>query len=303
MAHAQQRMIFVLGNICRDTSFYVDCLPLAGETVNATATRVGLGGKGLNQAVAASSAGASVKLIAGIGEDWGEADERAVQCTGCGGLELALVRKSGPLDCSSIIVSEAGENLIVTNAAQAEALSVEDAASLLTFAPSDVLLIQCNLQPEITAFAAREARRSGARVIFNPAPLKAWAPSLEWLVDAIILNAQEASAWTGKADAADALAELDVPLAIITLGAAGCVTRRRGEAPRHHPAPAVKAIDATGAGDTFAGVFAAEWQTTGDNTRAVNLALLAASASVARPGALASIPSRQNIEELRRSLA
>ena len=51
-------MIFVLGNICRDTSFYVDRLPLAGETVNATATRAGLGGKGLNQAVAASSAGA-----------------------------------------------------------------------------------------------------------------------------------------------------------------------------------------------------------------------------------------------------
>ena len=166
-------MIFVLGNICRDTSFYVDRLPLAGETVNATATRVGLGGKGLNQAVAASSAGADVTLVAGIGEDWGEADESAVKATGCGDLTLALIRKSGPLDCSSIIVSEAGENLIVTNAAQAEALSIEDAAPHLTFAPSDVLLIQCNLQPDVTAFAAREARRAGARVIFNPAPLEA----------------------------------------------------------------------------------------------------------------------------------
>ena len=125
--------------------------------------------------------GQSVTLIAGIGEDWGEADENAVQATGCGDLTLALIRKSGPLDCSSIIVSEAGENLIVTNAAQAEALSIEDAASHLTFAPSDVLLIQCNLQPDVTAFAAREARRAGARVIFNPAPLKPWASSLESL--------------------------------------------------------------------------------------------------------------------------
>lgn len=295
-------MIFVLGNVCRDTSFYVDHLPLAGETVNATATRVGLGGKGLNQAVAASSAGASVKLVAGIGEDWGEADENAVQATGCGGLALALVRKPGPLDCSSIIVSEAGENLIVTNAAQAEAISVEDAASLFTFTPSDVLLIQCNLQHGVTAFAAREARRAGARVIFNPAPLKPWASSLESLVDVIILNAQEASAWTGKADPIEAVFELNVPLAIITLGAAGCVTRRRGEVARQFPAPAAKTVDATGAGDTFAGVFAAEWQATGDETRAVKLALQVASASVARPGALASIPSRQDIEELRRSL-
>lgn len=296
-------MIFVLGNICRDTSFYVERLPLAGETVNATATRVGLGGKGLNQAVAASSAGASVKLIAGVGEDWGEADENAVQATGCGSLTLALVRKSGPLDCSSIIVSSAGENLIVTNAAQAEALSIEDAASLLTFTHSDVLLIQCNLQHGVTIFAAREARRAGARVIFNPAPLKPWASSLVDLVDVVVLNAQEASAWTGKADAIEAAGELNVPLAIITLGAAGCVIRRMGEAERRFPAPATKAIDATGAGDTFAGVFAAEWQATGDDTRAVNLALRAASASVAKPGALASIPSRQNIGELRRSLA
>jgi ribokinase len=303
MAHAQQRMIFVLGNICRDTSFYVDRLPLAGETVNATATRVGLGGKGLNQAVAASSAGARVKLVAGIGEDWGEADEKAVQATGCGGLALALIRKSGPLDCSSIIVSDAGENLIVTNAAQAEALSIEDAASLLTFASADVLLIQCNLQPQVTEFAAREARRAGARVIFNPAPLKPWASSLESLADVVVLNAQEASAWTGKADAAEAAAKLNVPLAIITLGAAGCVARRHGAAALRFPAPAAKAVDATGAGDTFAGVFAAEWQATGDDTRAVNLALRAASTSVARPGALASIPSRHHIEELRRSLA
>jgi ribokinase len=296
-------MIFVLGNICRDTSFYADRLPLAGETVNATATRVGLGGKGLNQAVAASSAGAQVTLIAGIGEDWGETDEKAVRATGCGDLTLALIRKSSPLDCSSIIVSQAGENLIVTNATQAEALSIEDAAPHLTFAASDVLLIQCNLQPEVTEFAAHEARRAGARVIFNPAPLKPWAPSLEGLADVLILNAQEAAAWTGKADAAEAAAALNVPLAIITLGAAGCAARRRGEAARRFPAPAVKAIDATGAGDTFAGVFAAEWQATGDDTRAVNLALLAASASVARPGALASIPSRRNIEDLRSELA
>jgi ribokinase len=293
-------MILVLGNICRDTSFYVDRLPLAGETVNAMSTRVGLGGKGLNQAVAASRAGASVRLVAAVGEDWSEADEMALYA---GDLTLSLVRKSGPLDCSSIVVSGSGENLIITNAAQAETLSIGDAAPFLAFAPSDLLLIQCNLQPEVTALAAREARRAGARVIFNPAPMKPWASTLAGLADVLILNAQEAASWTGRTSTAEAAGELNAPLAIVTLGAEGCIVRQRGEAARMFPAPAVEAADATGAGDTFVGVFATEWQATGDETRAVTLALKAASASVAKPGALASIPSRQDIEALRRSLA
>ena len=295
-------MIFVLGNICRDTSFYVDRLPLPGETVNAARTSIGLGGKGLNQAVAASNAGANVRLIAGIGEDWTDADERAVQAVS-GALALSLVRKPGPLDCSSIIVSDSGENLIVTNAAQAEALSIDDTAQLLTFGPSDLLLIQCNLQPEITRYAAREAKRAGARVIFNPAPLKPWARSLEGQVDAVILNTQEAAAWTGKTTAAEAISELNVPLAIVTLGADGCIAQRRGEAATHFPAPAVRAVDATGAGDTFTGVFGAEWQATGNDTQAIRLALSAASASVARHGALASIPSRGEVDSMRRMVS
>ena len=295
-------MIFVVGNVCRDTTFYVDRLPLPGETINARRTHAGLGGKGLNQAIAASSAGARVTLIAGVGEDWGEADAARVPAAGPASLELALVRKGGPVDCSSIMVSEAGENVIVTNAAQAEALSVDDIAPHLVPGPSDSLLLQCNLRHEVTAFAAAHARRAGARVVFNPAPLKPWAPSLGGLADVLILNRQEAGAWTGKATAAEAIGELDVPFAIITLGVEGCLVRRRREAARHFPAPTTKAMDTTGAGDTFVGVFAAEWQATGDDTRAISLALRAASASVTRPGAAGSIPSRLEIDALRRQL-
>lgn len=293
-------MIFVLGNICRDTTFYVDRLPLPGETINATATQAGLGGKGLNQALAACSTGARVKLVAGVGEDWTESDSGLLHAAGSGGPELALVRKAGLVDCSSIIVAASGENVIVTNAAQAEALSVADIAPVLAPGPSDILLLQCNLQPEITMFAAELAKRSGARVIFNPAPFKSWAPCLRELADVLILNRQEASAWTGRATAAEAIVELDVPLAIITLGMEGCLVRRHGEGMQQLPAPATKAVDTTGAGDTFAGVFAAEWQATGDESRAIGLALRAASASVTRRGAATAIPSQMEIDRLRR---
>jgi sugar/nucleoside kinase (ribokinase family) len=89
-------------------------------------------------------------------------------------------------------------------------------------------------------------------------------------------------------------------LAIVTLGADGCIAQWRGEAATRFPAPAVRAVDATGAGDTFTGVFGAEWQATGNDTQAIRLALSAASASVARHGALASIPSRGEVDSMRR---
>lgn len=293
-------MIFVLGNICRDTTFHVGRLPLPGETVNADGLSVDLGGKGLNQAVAASNAGAAVRLVAGIGEDWREKDAASLREAAPAGLELALVLKPGPVDCSSIMVSETGENVIVTRAAQGEALSIGDAAPFLDFKQGDLLLLQCNLQPGLTRFAASEAKRAGARVIFNPAPYKPWARSLADMIDMVILNRQEASAWTSRSNPAEAIADLDLPLAIITLGVEGCLARRRGEDTKRFPASAVEAVDTTAAGDTFVGVFAAEWLATGEEEKAISLALRAASASVARKGAVASIPSRQHIDRLRR---
>ena len=93
---------------------------------------MGLGGDGLNGAIAASSAGGRVRLVAGVGEDWIEADSSCVKAAGGSDLELALVRKAARVDCSAIMVSASGENVIVTRAAQAEALSVDDVAPLLT---------------------------------------------------------------------------------------------------------------------------------------------------------------------------
>lgn len=296
-------MILVLGNICRDTTFYVDRLPLPGETINASATHVGLGGKGLNQAVAASRAGARVKLVAGVGTDWATEESARVKAAGGNSLELALVRKPGTVDCSAIMVSASGENVIVTNATQAEALSVDDVAPLLGLRPGDVLLLQGNLEDEVSIFAAKQAKQAGARVIFNPAPMKPWASSLQNLADVLILNRQEASAWTGRSTATKAISSLDVPCAIVTLGVEGCLLRRRGEAPRQFPAPATEAVDTTGAGDTFAGVFAAEWLATDDDERSIRLALQAASASVTRQGAAGSIPSPEEIDQFRRQFS
>ena len=79
----------------------------------------------------------------------------------------------------------------------------------------------------------------------------------------------------------------------------GCLMKMGREPARECLAPRVKAEDATGAGDTFCGVFTAEWVRTGEVTAAIRLALAAASDSVTRPGALASVPSREALAHLR----
>jgi ribokinase len=294
-------MIVVIGNICRDTSYYVDRIPMTGETMNARHIVVGLGGKGLNQAIAAHRCGSQVKLIAGVGDDWTAEDE--AQASGnSSGLTIVALRGPGPSDCSSIIVTKTGENLIVTNAAQAERVSIADVEPHLGLNNGDVLVVQGNLQSDVSLHAMERANRCGAPVIFNPAPYSEWAKSVANLVDVLILNEKEAWSWTGERDPAQAILQIAIQLSIITLGSKGCLVKSAKREVTALAAAAAETIDTTGAGDIFVGVFASEWSCTKDHQRALRLALAAASASVSRAGAFASIPSREALDQLRAML-
>lgn len=295
-------MLVVLGNACRDVTFRVAALPEPGETLNALATVSGLGGKGLNQAVAAARTGAIVRLVAAIGNDAAAGSIRSAL-----GVEnmtdQGLIEKPGDTDLSAIIVAGGGENIIVTNAAQAAGLAINDIAAYLRLESDDVLLLQGNLSAEASIYAVRMAKAAGAKVVFNPAPYQAWCRSIAPGIDVLILNTVELERWSGAGGADLAIGALDMPLGIVTCGARGCLMKHGREPAERIAAPHVNANDATGAGDVFAGVFTASWGKSGDAAAAVRLALAAASDSVTRPGAFASIPSCAEIERMQRELA
>ncbi len=288
-------MLVVLGNACRDVTFRVAALPEPGETLNALETVSGLGGKGLNQAVAAARTGAIVRLVAAIGNDAAAASIRAA-LDAENMTDQGLIEKPGDTDLSAIIVASGGENIIVTNAAQAAGLAINDIAEVLRLERDDVLLLQGNLSAEASTYAVRRAKAAGAKVVFNPAPYQAWCKSLAQDVDVLILNSVERERWSDADD-------LDVPLAIVTCGPRGCLMKRGREPSERFGAPLMNARDATGAGDIFAGVFTASLGRSGDAPTAVRLALAAASDSVTRPGAFASIPSREALARMQRELA
>ena len=291
--------LLVIGNAGLDISLPVPRLPSPGETLVGGARATAPGGKGLNQAVVAHRTGVvEVGFFAPLGTD-GDAEMVAAALRREGFATLDLPRLAVGTDCSVLLVLPDGENSIVTSGACAAALTPVAAARVAaTVPPGGWLLLQGNLSADATLAAAQAARAAGAEVMMNPAPLY-WdvRPVLPFCTT-VVANEGEARSLTGLVGGAAALALRDAgaATAIVTMGASGCFVASR--AGRHVPAPAVRAVDTTGAGDTFCGVLAAMLAAGRAMEPAVVAAQHAAALTVQRPGAYAALPSAAELRAL-----
>ncbi|RZT12385.1 ribokinase [Mycobacterium sp. BK558] len=244
--------ICVVGSVNADLSFTVASLPRPGQTVLASELALSPGGKGANQAVAAARAGADVHLVAALGTDAAAAELRAHLRANGVGLE-ATVEVPGPSGTAAIIVDADAENCIVVAPGANAHLALSSAAIRSVIADSDVVLISLEIPIATALAAAGVGREAGAVVIVNASPTitdPADRGRLADHADVVVVNETEAPDW----------AETRVAHLVTTRGAAG-VTYRGDGADLDVPAPAVEAVDTTGAGDVFAGVLAAAWTT------------------------------------------
>jgi ribokinase len=292
--------ILVVGNAVVDIAYSLRRLPRPGETLLASARTMDVGGKGLNQAVAARRAGAEVRLIAPVGED--EAAWRIRDVAAREGLDPALlVAVDAPTDEAVIWVAEDGENVIVSTAAAAQRLRPADVAVVDTLGPADTLLMHGNIPLETIARCLGTARGSGARIVVNTAP---WVPGAELLVpmaDVLVINAGEAAGLSGASvpkAAAEALIGCGSGSVIITLGAAGAHLLT-GDTHHRLPAPEVTTVDTTGAGDVLVGVLTAALDAGIDLQAATVWAIRAASLKVTRHGTIAGFPSATEVAAAR----
>jgi ribokinase len=241
--------VCVVGSVNADLMFNVDALPRPGQTILASSITSSPGGKGGNQAVAAARAGASVQLVAALGSDSAAEQLRAHLHANDVGLD-GVVTLPGPSGTAAIMVDSAAENIIVVAPGANAHLSVTSADIRAAITDSDVVLLQLEIPIATAIAAARVARSADAVVIVNASP--AGAPphdllALSELADVVVINEAEAREW-----------HWPVPYLVITRGSRGA--SYLGEDERFDvPAPAVEAVDTTGAGDVFAGVLAAEW--------------------------------------------
>lgn len=285
--------LVVIGNACLDVTYHLDRLPKPGETINARHVVTDLGGKGLNQAIAAGRAGARIHLIAAIGKD--QTAERIRSTLKAEAIpDSGLVAHAGASDDSILLLDGQGENVIVSNTLQAESLTPAEAEAGLKRAldGAELLLLQGNLRHDTTLQAMKLARQAGVAIALNPSPLQSWFADLPD-ADIVIANQVEAEALDGRTGKA---------LTVITLGARGCRLLRPGQDDVTVPAPKVAAIAAGGAGDVFAGTFIAEWLATDNAERAARLGVRAASDKATRHGTLSAFPTPTVLADFRRDL-
>jgi ribokinase len=294
-------MLLVFGSINLDLCFRCASLPGRGETVLAGGMAAAPGGKGANQAHAAQRYGVPTQLVGAVGAD--AFAEPALRCLRASGVGLqALQRLPGATGLASVGVDAQGENQILVAPGVNLALRHEHVTDAL-LAQHRVLLMQMETDPAQNLALAARARRLGLLTLLNNAPAQALPEELLAQLDVLIVNAVElvqsaAPLGIGPGDALDvlhALADRCRLTVLLTRGARGAVARARGR-DWQVPACRVTVQDSTGAGDTFAGVFAAARAEGRELVDALQRASVAAALACRSPGAQPSQPARGEIE-------
>jgi ribokinase len=263
--------VAVVGSANVDLVVDVPRHPAGGETILGGDLRRTPGGKGANQAVAAARAGgADTTFVGALGRD--ESAELLLASLDGAGVRTDVVeRVDAPSGTALITVSPDGENAIVV-APGANSWVRVGAAQAERIAVADVVLAQLEI-PLDTVLAAARARRAGALLVLNAAPSRELPDELWEQLDVLVVNEHEAadlvggpgsSGGGGPAPSGTATPEAlatalleRVPAVVVTLGAQGSLVAPRAEPSVRVPAAQVKAVDTTGAGDTYCGVLAA----------------------------------------------
>jgi ribokinase len=284
--------VVVVGSANVDLVAYVDRAPEAGETVMGSRFVVAMGGKGANQAVMAARLGAAVAFVGCVGDDpYGREIRDNLAAEGIDVTGLATV--PGSSGVAPIWVDRRGTNRIVVVPGANAALTADWAATAV-HADAAVVVGQLEVPPAATAAAFEVARARGVTTVLNPAPALPVGDDLLALCDWVIPNETEFALLTGTDPADDAAvsryaAALGAGV-VVTRGEAGALVVVPHGDPVRVPAPAVDAVDTTGAGDAFVGAFAVALARGDDPVTAATLACRCAATSVTTPGTQTSYP-------------
>jgi len=295
--------IVVIGSTNMDMVVKSFHIPVPGETVLGGGFIMNTGGKGANQAVAIARLGGDVSFISKVGKDvFGMQASQAFEDEGIG-VEGILYDNSLPTGVALITVDETGENSMVVDPGANLNLTPSEVGKYLDkISNISTILIQTGIPMETIKFAIEYASIYSIKVILNPAPANAHASALLDKIDIITPNISEAEILTGipviDIDSARRAAENlyfnGAKNVVITMGALGSVLLYR-EGFYVIPATKVKAIDSTGAGDTFNGALALAVSEGQDMLSAVHFASQVASIATTRMGAQSSIPNRNDL--------
>ncbi|MEA4882060.1 MAG: ribokinase [Clostridia bacterium] len=301
-----QPAIVVVGSLNMDMRFGVVRLPAPGETTSARCAERSPGGKGANQAIAASRLGALVAMVGRVGVD-SQGDELLESLSEAGVCVDHIVRDAHAASGMAFItVDEDGRNVIVVWSGANGRLSEDDLkAAENVISRAGALVVQFETPMPTVKAALNAAKRHGVLTICNPAPAQDVGADLLSQVDILMPNEIEASLMAnvhvadapGAIRAAEVLRTRAASRVVVTMGAEGAVYVGP-EGKWHCPAFRVKSVDTTGAGDAFVAGFAASWLAKPDPWESLRYACAVGALATTTPGAQSPAISRGCVERL-----
>lgn len=299
--------VTVMGSFVADVAFRTAKLPAWGETYMGSSFKLGPGGKGSNQAVAAARAGTQVSFIGKVGNDaFGELARTTYREEG---IEAGfLLTSENPTGAAAIIIDErSGENSIIVVPGACLDLTpqeVDGARGLI--AESAIFVAQLELALPTVEHGLALAHSLGVPTILNPAPGCKLPESIFAYCDYVTPNESETEVLTGicvrsvadAARASDFFIGLGVDNVVITLGAQGAFVKNRSVEALVPAFDAGPVVETTGAGDAFNGGFAVALAEGCDVIEAARFGCATAGISVTRHGTAPSMPRREEIDAL-----
>lgn len=287
--------ILNFGSCNIDYVYTLDHIVGVGETETSTGFEIFPGGKGLNQSVAISKAGAKIYHAGCIGADGGLLTDVFEK----NNIDISYLRRVDVKNGHAIIqLNKNGENSIFCYPGSNEMITEDFINEVLeNFEPGDIVLLQNEINN--VNYIVREAHRRGMCVILNPSPINEKIFEIDFNhLSYVIMNEVEAEAITGCGNYDESLRcirehypKLKI---ILTLGSKGSIYADKDNE-IYQPAFETEAVDTTAAGDTFTGYFVAELLKEESCSRILKIASAAAAIAVSRKGASPSIPERNEV--------
>lgn len=298
--------VLVVGSFVTDLVALTERAPHAGETVAGLQFNIYMGGKGANQAIAAKRMGADVAIVGCVGNDVFGKD--FVDLFATEGFDVSYIKTSSQYSTGASLVTleTNGQNRIcMTPGANLDYSAEELSENSVLIQKADIVVTQCEMQPQIVDKLAELCKRFGKKFILNPAPARQLNDSILASCYAITPNETELGVIVGReliSDeefeiAAKSLLAKGVQNVIVTLGSRGSLLVN-AEGTFNIPAQKVKAVDTVGAGDSFTGSLAAFLDEGKSMLEAMRLSTVVAALEVQKHGAIPSMPYRNEVNRI-----
>lgn len=291
------KKILVIGSIAIDNVTYTSTPAHPGMTVYGDSFLSNIGGKGANQACAIKFLGGDVTFYGAIGND--ENGKRVENFLKMQDLRAFLKKSNKNTGVASITIdNKTGENSIIIVPGANTDITHED-IDKIDFSKYDFLLIQLENEISSIEYALKKAKDNGLTVVLNPAPYHEIDEKFYRYIDLFVPNEHELDLFAKniKGDyllKAQHLVKQGIKKIIVTLGEKGSLYVDETTSFNIEPNK-VKAVDTTGAGDSYCGALLTALAEGKQIKEAMQFASKASSITVTRKGAIASLPKRSEL--------